>query len=530
MIKIGNLTRFQIILILLFAATLLKEVVFTAIIPIWQTPDEQAHFAQVAYFSEMGFFPTSGKDLNREIYESENLLGTLRDDKGNNKFTFHPEYKIEYTGSETGKYENEIKNLPLSYRRDYVKQEAADYPPLYYAVSSVFYKAFYHFDLFTRVYAVRFFSIILSLVLVLIAFLIGKEVFPENELLQVTLPIFVSFQPMLSFVSVGVNSDNLMNTLFSVLIYLGILIIKRGVTLKLILLSVLTIILLYFTKPQFIYAIPVLGLAILLSIKNTKSLIISFCISIIAGVSVIKLQNTISNYLKERTYLFSFFPGYKVTELSFVKYTKNALTHTYAEVLPWYWGVFDWLGVTLPHIVNKIINYTAVLAGFGFLINLVKNYKNRLTIFMLLSAVIYFAGVSYYDYLFILGHGFSFGIQGRYFFPTIVPEMYILLVGLFFLIPNQFKKFKNIFIKITGLLMIFLNVIALNLIVHTYYNVSNLNSSIAQVSQYKPGIFKGTWLEIWLTVYLLILITFVTIYIKLDFTKPVGKKSLKSAS
>src|SRR5688500_11506628 len=109
---------------LLLIGVFLKQVAFAAVTPIWHTPDEQAHFAQVAFFAETGQMPYYPEDLNKEILISERLLGTERDERGNNKFTFHPEYRIEYTDSLIGRYEEEIKNLPKKYRTEFVKQEA----------------------------------------------------------------------------------------------------------------------------------------------------------------------------------------------------------------------------------------------------------------------------------------------------------------------------------------------------------------------------------------------------------------------
>jgi len=52
-------------------------------------------------------------NLNKEIYLSLDLLGVDRDSFGNNKFTYHSEYNIEYSGNLTGIYEKQIINLPL---------------------------------------------------------------------------------------------------------------------------------------------------------------------------------------------------------------------------------------------------------------------------------------------------------------------------------------------------------------------------------------------------------------------------------
>ena len=84
----------QRLLFLIIFAVFLKNIIWVSLVPLWHFPDEQAHFAQVAYIAEEGLAPVGEKpNLTREIFISEVLLGTNRDKTGNNKFTFHPHIK-----------------------------------------------------------------------------------------------------------------------------------------------------------------------------------------------------------------------------------------------------------------------------------------------------------------------------------------------------------------------------------------------------------------------------------------------------
>ena len=90
---------------LLFVAVFLNALSWIILIPIWQYPDEQAHFAQVQDIAEIGQSPVNKFDTSHEIALSEEILGTDRDSAGNNKFTYHPEYKIDYSGNYYGPFE-----------------------------------------------------------------------------------------------------------------------------------------------------------------------------------------------------------------------------------------------------------------------------------------------------------------------------------------------------------------------------------------------------------------------------------------
>ena len=67
------------LVILLLSTTLFKGIMWAASIPIWHGPDEQAHFAQVQYYAEVRKGLSAEDDLSLEVFESERLLGTLRD-------------------------------------------------------------------------------------------------------------------------------------------------------------------------------------------------------------------------------------------------------------------------------------------------------------------------------------------------------------------------------------------------------------------------------------------------------------------
>ena len=79
---------------LLLIAAFLNALSWIVLIPIWQYPDEQAHFAQVQDTAELGKTP-KGIDTSEEIAVYEKILGTARDGFGNNRYTYHPEFNID---------------------------------------------------------------------------------------------------------------------------------------------------------------------------------------------------------------------------------------------------------------------------------------------------------------------------------------------------------------------------------------------------------------------------------------------------
>src|SRR3990167_3813719 len=201
---------------LLLVAAFLNALSWIILIPIWQYPDEQAHFAQVQDLAELGKVPVGSNDTSEEIILSELYLETRRNSLGNNKFTYHPEYKLKYVNSFYGEGELEISTLPQSSRITMIASEATNNPPLYYFLGKQIYKLFYNANLFTRVYAIRLFSLILYAINTFVLIKIAQVVFKKKELKQTfSYVLLTSFMPMYVFSNTGILPDSLTNLLFT---------------------------------------------------------------------------------------------------------------------------------------------------------------------------------------------------------------------------------------------------------------------------------------------------------------------------
>jgi hypothetical protein len=188
-------------LIAIVCAVFFQALLWVMVVPVWHFPDEQAHFAQVQNYAETGGTPVGRLDLSREIAEAETLLGTYRDERGNNQYTYNPTFRMSYTNTFDGEHEAYLKNLLPESRTEYVRAESPRYPPAYYAYSALFYRLGYGEDLFTRIHLVRAGSVILHLLMALAVWYTSKQLFPKSKPLQISLILAVAFHPMLMFVS-----------------------------------------------------------------------------------------------------------------------------------------------------------------------------------------------------------------------------------------------------------------------------------------------------------------------------------------
>lgn len=508
----------QLIRILLVSA-FLNAVLWIVLTPLWQYPDEQAHFAQIQDVAELGQRPVDKLNTSLEITLSEKILGTERDGLGNNKFTYHPEFKLDYTDNYYGYQENLINNLPRSARTQLVKNEATLNPPLYPFLGSVFYRVFENASLFSRVYAVRLMSLIFFITMIIVSYKIGQIIFVKNKTLPLVLASLVAFTPMFVFASTGVLPDPLTNLLFSLVIFLSIKILTKGLNFFVIFFLTIVIILGFLTRQQFLISIPIVLFPILYQIfKNLKflkkslTLLLIFIVITFIASFFIKYLEPIRN--------FSFFEIGKV-ELSklldnrFLQFALWTARHTYDEVLPWYFGVYKWLSLTVPHINYQIINRLILIAFAGIIIKLFQIIKRRKVeeldlglFFMLYASIVYFLIFLIWDYFFDLEHGYSFGIQGRYFFPMIIPHFTILTIGFWQVSQLIFKKFAKYLLFFIVFLMVIFNNVSLSYVSASYYETTNVSTFVKQISQYKPQILKG---------YLILFPLFVAIFLQVIF-------------
>src|SRR3989338_5839780 len=481
------------LLTILLIAIFFKQLTWSAFIPLWQFPDEQAHFGQVAFVAETSKLRLSANILNREIHETTVFLGTARDEFGNNRYTYHPKYNVPYTSSLIGANEKEIAQLPSSFRTEFVKREATGYPPLYYLLAAQVYSAFSSGTIFDRVFAIRLFTSLTLIALVGVTYKIGKLVFADS-LSPLILATLVGFMPMLTFVHAGVSSDPLFNLLFSLFLYFCLRLLNLGLKWSTILGLILTLLLSFWTKPQahimlFILA-PVLPFVI---VRQTRKDSFAHGVALAAIISTILFfayRGIISPLLNGRTIIpESNGISLPLSPSPYLEHLQFTLGHTYREVLPWYWGVFRWLSLGLPDPLRSITNWLTAFSFVSLIISwFLALYKRKFSrqflsvTFLAFAFIIYFTALTVFVFTFRLSHGFSFGIQGRYFFPVIIPVMAVIFHGLTWWVKLPWRKLVSITIALG---IIVLSVLVFFYVVDSYYELS-WPTFFREVSQYKP--------------------------------------------
>ncbi|OGD63323.1 hypothetical protein A2160_02440 [Candidatus Beckwithbacteria bacterium RBG_13_42_9] len=303
----------------------------------------------------------------------------------------------------------------------------------------------------------------------------------------------------------------LFNLFFTLFIWAGLKVIEKS-DFKYFLFLIISLIGGLLTKQQMAVSILLLPLFIILAVwrwlkQRNHKLTIKAIIFIVFTLVLLVLGIKYGEVRRIRGFIVA---GHNSgQEIPLVQHLVWTFKHTIAEVLPWYWGVFKWLGVVLPRLVNQIQMRLLGLALIGLVVWLIKAIRQKKVMstwqigFLGLAAAIYFTAVTLWNWQFRMAYGFPFGVQGRYFFPTIVAHMALIMVGLTSLIPKRWIKWGLFILALWWLILSF---IGLWTVVKVYYQVWPLQTLWWQVSQYKPFWFKAEWWFVWLGFYLISLI------------------------
>jgi len=440
------------VLLLLLGLSLVRGVIYSAIIPPWQAPDEFRHFEYIKLLNQERRLLTA-QDTSLPL-QKEIIASMIEHDYwkfGRFMFPFDPQ------------------NPPKSFKE--IIWPADPYwlfhPPLYYLLGASSLVFVNQGDVDLQLYVVRLISVILGTLVVFVAFLTAKQLFPEDNFLIIGIPAFIVFLPMHTFITGAVNNDNLAELLVSLFILVLAKILKDGLSSSRIASAGFLIVLGLLAKRTAILTIPILMATALLYFWE-GGLHFSFNLSrtrvgFMVGIVVIGVITGLLYWETWQGLWASFFsalrpyliliPGADFSGL----FTPEgiSLLILYARVLfESFWAYFGWMKVYLDPIWYQLIALVSVVAigGVGtFLIRTVTKpttlalwQKKYLLLFFL--CVIFAIAIAMFYGVRVWAHFQSFRPmerpkpQGRYLFPAIIPIATLFMLGLRELVPIRYHK------------------------------------------------------------------------------------------
>ena len=211
---------------LLLCAVALVAAAWALLVPPFQAPDENSHFGYAQRLAESFDLPG---DSQRKIFSTEQVLA---EDRSNSEQTAAVlQTKPEWSEQAYRRWQLAEERLPAGARDDGGgPNPASTNPPLYYLYEAPAYLAGSRGDIFDRLYLMRLWSALLLLVTVTATWLLAGELFGPRLPLQLVAAAVAGLQPMVTFLSAAVTPDSLLFALWSLALWLGVRILKRGLT------------------------------------------------------------------------------------------------------------------------------------------------------------------------------------------------------------------------------------------------------------------------------------------------------------
>ncbi|MBI5032809.1 MAG: DUF2142 domain-containing protein [Chloroflexi bacterium] len=397
-------------------------ILYASYTPKWQAPDEPAHFNYIRDIAETGKLPVlQNGDYNQQYLE-------------------------------------DIKRakFPAVMSVDPIRYEAWQ-PPLYYLAATPVYFIAHGFGLDATVLALRLFSVVLGIAVLLVAFNIVREIFPDDSLLALATVGLMATVPMHIAVSASISNDLAAELLLVLILWLAVKRVKGNVS----------------DKRFVIFGGILFGAALL---TKTTAYLTGAMLLVGAEIAWRRIQNSefrIQNFIKPLFILFAL--GLIISSPMFIR---NMVTYgitdplasgrhdavvlgqpTTAEMISNYglnhilfdyfavtfksfWAQFGWMGVIVNDRIYVVLMVLTGIAVLGFALYALRILRNRELLTQVqhwcLGLLIALFVVGMADYI---GYNFKyFQLQGRYLFPALISIAFFLVVGLRELITPAYQQ------------------------------------------------------------------------------------------
>ena len=474
--------REWLLILLLMLIMLLKGVLWSLAMPLWQGPDEEDHYNVIQFIGELDRLP----DKNDTYLIDEITLSRQLADVG--RLPYAPEQRQAFSKREIGPGEEALAQLPPETRTSFdlgMVGKLNKATPLYYIIASIPYRLFASQDLITRVQLQRLFSLLMSAGIVIVAYFVALQLFPHKPAMRLTLPILVAFQPMMSQMTAVITVDGFNFLAYSLLILFSILTFRNGFDWKLGLATGIVFTAGFLTKPTINGYAPLIGLVVLYDFwrgQGRRKQIIAGAL-IMGVVIIIPSLWWMLRSLRISKELFYFNPvteGHRIIQNPYYDYTFWAhMIDYYQSVLggmfvTW-WAHFGWIDTPLPPWVYNLLRLLTLLAVIGLVILLWRSRSNRpsfgswrsgesgapliVWIFLALTIIIPILLLQVYDLTFWWQYGNGRGLQGRYWLGTIIPMLAFFMVGLLAYVPQRWQGLAHIFLRSVMILLSFVSLL-----------------------------------------------------------------------
>jgi len=425
----------------LFSAILILFVLlaglYSVVTPVYEAPDEIGHFTYIKYIADHRAFPVftpgakdwpvQGHQLPLYYIIGSVAISPLDTSDADQLWHFNP-HAIVGTFRGVG-------------NRNWVTHTREEAFPYHGTVLAI--------------HLVRFLSILMGAVTVLLTYLIVLEIFPQKRSLAAGAALLVAFNPQFLFISGAVNNDNLAALLSSVALLLILHILSKGssssrlvylgVVLGLVALTKLHILGLLLVGVLALFLVAARERAPMLLLKGTA--IILLLTSLIAGWWYVRNWSLYGDPASLSVH--RIVGGHRESPLTLREIIGQA-----KAIKKSYWATFGWFNIQADPFLYNFFDYLGLLSAFGLLLAAIRHLRRKrflplAKLFILFVWIIILSGT-------IIGMMWEASAhQGRLLFPAISAISFFLFFGLSQLTP---RRYTTLLASLLGGIMLFIAV------------------------------------------------------------------------
>ena len=455
--------REWLLIALLLLIMLLKGVLWSMALPLWQGPDEEDHYNVIQFIGELGRLP----DREDTFLVDEVALSRQLADVG--RLPYAPEQRQAFSQDSTGPGEEDFATLPFHTRSSFELQAVGKLnkaTPLYYMIAAIPYRLFSTGDLLVRAQIQRLFALFMSSGIVVVAYLSTRLLFPTNAAMRLTIPTLVAFQPMITQITAVVSVDGFYILCYSLLILISIMVLRDSFNWCYGLALGAIFAVGFLTKPTLSGYAPLIALLVAYDFwrgKGRRKEIVVGTI-VMGGVILLLTSWWLLRSLRINDDLFYFNPvleGHRIIQNPFFDYAPLAHMVDYYQsvwggIFVTWWAHFGWLDTALSPWVYTLLRLLTVAAIIGLVYGLIRNWQKRpslatwkegnqnaplvVWIFLALAVLVPIVLLQVYDLTFWWQYGNGRGLQGRYWLGTVVPMLTFLTLGLLVWVPCRWHS------------------------------------------------------------------------------------------
>ncbi len=221
----GIAARVPVAALVCAAVAFLNAAAWSVVVPAFQVPDEQSHYAYTEYLVQHGQPPISEPE-DRYSSSEDNALAGLRF----NNVRHRSETGTIWSAAEQARLTSSLEQQASRSDGNGAAREVGGEPPLFYALQAIPYQLADSGTVLDRLQLMRLLSALIAGVTVLFMFLFLREALPGNRETWTVGALGVAFLPMFGFMSGGMNSDALLYAASAALFYLLARGFRRGLT------------------------------------------------------------------------------------------------------------------------------------------------------------------------------------------------------------------------------------------------------------------------------------------------------------